>query len=147
MSPIFQQNPFFQTWELRGRYPNRGYPRIFEDETVGAEAKKVFDDAQKMLKSIIDGRKLQANGVAAFYAANSVGDDIEVYEDDERTSVKQVLHTNHALLSVEKAGQQAVVHVAIDNLLKGAAGQAVQNMNLMFQLSETAGLRLKPGAF
>lgn len=61
--------------------------------------------------------------------------------------LKQVLHTNHALMSVEKAGQQAVVHVAIDNLLKGAAGQAVQNMNLMFQLSETAGLRLKPGAF
>lgn len=61
--------------------------------------------------------------------------------------LKQVLHTNHALLSVEKTGQQAVVHVAIDNLLKGAAGQAVQNMNLMFQLSETAGLRLKPGAF
>jgi len=86
-------NPFFAVWQLRGKYPNRGYPRIFEDETVGAEAKKVFDDAQKMLKSIIDGRKLQANGVAAFYAANSVGDDIEVYEDEERTSVKQTLYT------------------------------------------------------
>merc|ERR1712100_17202 len=42
---------------------------------------------------ICDGRKLQANGVAAFYAANSTGDDIEVYEDDDRSSVKQVLHT------------------------------------------------------
>ncbi|MDP2187253.1 MAG: N-acetyl-gamma-glutamyl-phosphate reductase [Sphingobacteriaceae bacterium] len=61
--------------------------------------------------------------------------------------LKQVLQTNHALLALEKVGEQAVVHVALDNLLKGAAGQAVQNMNLMFQLSETAGLRLKSGAF
>lgn len=61
--------------------------------------------------------------------------------------LKQVVQTNHALLAIEKVGSQVVVHVAIDNLLKGAAGQAVQNMNLMFQLPETAGLRLKPGAF
>ena len=54
---------------------------------------KVFEDAQKMLKSICDGRKLQANGVVGFFPANSVGDDIEVYEDEERTSVMQVLHT------------------------------------------------------
>ena len=91
--PFIDWNPFFAVWQLRGKYPNRGYPRIFEDEAVGAEAKKVFEDAQKMLKSIIDGRKLQANGVVAFYAANAVGDDIEVYEDDERTTVRQTLHT------------------------------------------------------
>ena len=91
--PFIDWNPFFAVWQLRGKYPNRGYPRIFEDDQVGAEAKKVFDDAQNMLKSIIDGRKLQANAVVGFYAANSVGDDIEIYEDDERSSVKQVLHT------------------------------------------------------
>jgi cobalamin-dependent methionine synthase I len=39
-------NPFFQVWQLRGRYPNRGYPKIFEDKTVGPEAKKLFDEAQ-----------------------------------------------------------------------------------------------------
>jgi 5-methyltetrahydrofolate--homocysteine methyltransferase len=83
--PYIDWNPFFAVWQLRGKYPNRGYPRIFEDETVGAEAKKVFDDAQKMLKEIVNGRKLQANGVAAFYPANSVGDDIEVYEDEDRS--------------------------------------------------------------
>jgi 5-methyltetrahydrofolate--homocysteine methyltransferase len=91
--PYIDWNPFFAVWQLRGKYPNRGYPRIFEDEGVGAEAKKVFDDAQKILKSICDGRKLQANGVVAFYAANAVGDDIEVYEDDERTAVKATLRT------------------------------------------------------
>lgn len=91
--PFIDWNPFFAVWQLRGKYPNRGYPKIFEDETVGVEAKKVFDDAQKMLKTLVAGRKLEANGVVAFYPANSVGDDIEVYEDEERTTVKQVLHT------------------------------------------------------
>lgn len=45
-------NPFFQAWELRGRYPNRGYPKIFKDETVGEEAKKLFNDAQAMLMKV-----------------------------------------------------------------------------------------------
>lgn len=46
------RNPFFQVWQLRGRYPNRNYPKIFNDQTVGVEAKKLFDDAQRMLKVI-----------------------------------------------------------------------------------------------
>lgn len=41
-----------KTWELRGRYPNRGYPKIFDDETVGPEAKKLFEEAQTMLKKV-----------------------------------------------------------------------------------------------
>jgi len=91
--PYIDWNPFFSVWQLRGKYPNRGYPRIFDDADVGAEAKRVFDDAVKMLKSICAGRKLQANGVVGFFPANSVGDDIEVYEDEERTTVREVLHT------------------------------------------------------
>ncbi len=57
--------------------------------------------------------------------------------------LKQVVNTNKCLIHLEKAGDQLVVHSAIDNLLKGASGQAVQNMNLMFGLDETAGLKLK----
>lgn len=57
--------------------------------------------------------------------------------------LKQVVNTNKAVIQVEKAGSKVVVHSAIDNLLKGASGQAVQNMNLMFGLSETEGLKLK----
>lgn len=71
-------NPFFATWQLKGKYPNRGYPKIFNDADVGVEAKKLFDDAQVMLKKIIDGKLLRARGIIAFYPANSVGDDIEV---------------------------------------------------------------------
>ena len=61
--------------------------------------------------------------------------------------LKQVVNTNKAVLQVEKAGSKLVVHSAIDNLLKGASGQAVQNMNLMFGLDETTGLNLKANYF
>jgi len=62
-------------------------------------------------------------------------------------SLKQVVNTNKCLLQLEKQGDQLVIHSALDNLLKGAAGQAVQNMNLLFGLDEKAGLHLKANAF
>ena len=62
-------------------------------------------------------------------------------------SLKQVVNTNKCLIQLEQVGHQLVVHSALDNLLKGAAGQAVQNMNLLFGLEETAGLKLKANAF
>jgi N-acetyl-gamma-glutamyl-phosphate reductase len=61
--------------------------------------------------------------------------------------MKQVINTNKCLVGVEEQEGMVVVHTAIDNLLKGASGQAVQNMNLMFGLEETAGLKLKSIAF
>jgi N-acetyl-gamma-glutamyl-phosphate reductase len=62
-------------------------------------------------------------------------------------SLKQVVNTNKCLIQLEKQGKQLVVHSAIDNLDKGASGQAVQNMNLLFGLDETTGLHLKANAF
>src|SRR5882757_2394984 len=62
-------------------------------------------------------------------------------------SLKQVVNTNKCLIQLEQAGQQLVVHSALDNLLKGASGQAVQNMNLLFGFEETTGLHLKANAF
>jgi 5-methyltetrahydrofolate--homocysteine methyltransferase len=85
---LIDWNPFFQTWELRGRYPNRGYPKIFDDEAVGVEAKKLFADAQAMLKEIVDGELLSVRGVVGQFPANAVGDVVEVYEDETRTTVK-----------------------------------------------------------
>jgi N-acetyl-gamma-glutamyl-phosphate reductase len=61
--------------------------------------------------------------------------------------LKQVVGTNKALLQLEKQGEMLVVHSVIDNLLKGASGQAVQNMNLLFGLEETTGLQLKANYF
>ncbi|MEO6230208.1 MAG: N-acetyl-gamma-glutamyl-phosphate reductase [Ferruginibacter sp.] len=78
----------------------------------------------------------------------------DFYKDAPFTTVsktaiflKQVVNTNKAVVYLEKAGSKLVVHSAIDNLLKGASGQAVQNMNLMFGLEETAGLKLKANYF
>ena len=65
----------------------------------------------------------------------------------EMIDLKQVVNTNKALIALEKEGDKLVVHSAIDNLLKGASGQAVQNMNLMFGLEESAGLKLKSIVF
>jgi N-acetyl-gamma-glutamyl-phosphate reductase len=66
---------------------------------------------------------------------------------NEPISLKQVVNTNKCLLQIEKVANKLVVHVAIDNLLKGASGQALQNMNLMFGLDETIGLQLKANFF
>lgn len=78
--------PFFQTWELAGKFPG-----ILHDEVVGAEAQKLYDDAQEMLKHIINEKWLHANAVIGIFPANSVGDDIEVYDEHGNTIV--VFHT------------------------------------------------------
>jgi 5-methyltetrahydrofolate--homocysteine methyltransferase len=65
-------------WQLRGRYPNRGYPKIFNDATVGSEARKLFEEAQAMLADFVAKQRVRLNGIVGFYPANSVGDDIEV---------------------------------------------------------------------
>lgn len=66
---------------------------------------------------------------------------------DRAVDLKQVVNTNKCLIHAERHGNKLLVTSVIDNLLKGASGQAVQNMNLMFELEEDAGLRLKPVAF
>ncbi|MDD2544660.1 MAG: methionine synthase [Burkholderiaceae bacterium] len=74
--------PFFQTWDLAGPYP-----AILDDEIVGEQARKVFADGQAMLQKIIEGRWLSASGIVGLYPANSVGDDIEFYTDESRTTI------------------------------------------------------------
>ena len=66
---------------------------------------------------------------------------------NQTLDLKQVVNTNKCILHLEKEGDKLVIHSAIDNLLKGASGQAVQNMNLMFGFEETEGLKLKAGVF
>ncbi|MBN4081635.1 methionine synthase [bacterium AH-315-C07] len=91
--------PFFIAWELTGKYP-----KIFDDEIVGVEAKKLYDDANKMLDEIIEGKLLSANGVFGLFPANSVGDDIEVYSNN---SAGEVLTKFHSLRQqVAKAAGQ-----------------------------------------
>ncbi|MHC5537569.1 methionine synthase [Singulisphaera rosea] len=74
-------SPFFMSWELKGKYP-----AIFDDPIVGTEAKKLFDNASKLLKLIIQQKQLTANAIYGFFPANSDGDDIVLYEDESRTT-------------------------------------------------------------
>ena len=81
--------PFFSTWELKGKYPN-----IFDDAALGKEAKKLFEDANKMLDDIIQNNILTANGVIGLFPANTIAhDDIEIYTGELRKGLRGVLHT------------------------------------------------------
>nr|KAF6399908.1 5-methyltetrahydrofolate-homocysteine methyltransferase [Molossus molossus] len=89
--------PFFDVWQLRGKYPNRGFPRIFSDKAVGEEAKKVYDDAQNMLRALISEKKLRARGVVGFWPAQSVQDDIHLYAVGSEPRATQPVATFHGL--------------------------------------------------
>lgn len=81
--------PFFQTWELTGKYP-----AILKDKVVGETATQLFDDAQELLKRIIDEHWLKPQAIIGFWPANSVNtDDIEIYESEDRAAPITVLHT------------------------------------------------------
>ena len=80
--------PFFKTWELAGKFP-----QILDDDTVGKEARHLFDDATTMLQKIIQEKWLTARAVIGFYPANTIDtDDTELYTDDTRSEVQAVLH-------------------------------------------------------
>jgi 5-methyltetrahydrofolate--homocysteine methyltransferase len=78
--PYIDWSPFFMTWEMPGKYPG-----ILTDAKIGKEAKKLFDDAQRLLKRIVDEKLLTAQAVYGFFPANSDGDDVIVYTDETRT--------------------------------------------------------------
>jgi 5-methyltetrahydrofolate--homocysteine methyltransferase len=80
-------SPFFHAWELRGRFP-----KIFDDPVIGTESRKLYEDAQSLLKKILKEKRIRARGVMAFFPANSEGDDILLYEDDSRKKVIGKVH-------------------------------------------------------
>ena len=81
-------SPFFMTWELKGKYP-----KILTDPTVGEEATRLFEDAKRMLKEIVDKKLLKARGVYGFWPAASVGDDIALFADESRSKELLRFHT------------------------------------------------------
>ena len=85
--PYIDWTPFFHTWELSGQYP-----RIFDDPKKGAEARKLFAEAQTHLADLLKGGRLQAEAVFGLFPANRVGDDIEVYSDESRSKTLAVVH-------------------------------------------------------
>ncbi|MDC9005492.1 methionine synthase [Mycobacterium marinum] len=79
--------PFFNAWEMKGRFPD-----ILNNPATGEAARKLYNDAQEMLDTLIREKWLTANGVIGFFPANAVGDDIEVYTDETRAEVLTTLH-------------------------------------------------------
>ncbi|HVU08952.1 MAG TPA: methionine synthase [Verrucomicrobiae bacterium] len=82
LAKFIDWTPFFHTWELRGVYP-----KIFQHEKHGEEAKKLFADAQKLLEKIVSEKLLQPRGIYGFFPANRIGDDVELYTDDSREKI------------------------------------------------------------
>lgn len=96
--PYIDWTPFFQTWDLHGKYP-----QILTDNVVGAAASKVFEDAQQLLAQVVKDDILQCKGLSGIFAANTVGDDIEIYDPNNSA----LLHTQISLRQQTKkvAGQ------------------------------------------
>jgi 5-methyltetrahydrofolate--homocysteine methyltransferase len=86
--PFIDWTPFFQTWELHGRFP-----KILEDEIVGSEAKKLYQDALNMLDEMVSEKWIEARAVIGLFPANSNGDDIEIYSDEQRSQIIGIQHT------------------------------------------------------
>jgi 5-methyltetrahydrofolate--homocysteine methyltransferase len=80
-------SPFFHTWELRGRYP-----AIFEHEKYGEQARKLFEEAQELLDQIVREKWLTARAVYGLFPANAIGDDVELYRDETRTTPLTTFH-------------------------------------------------------
>lgn len=85
--PYIDWGPFFHTWELRG-----SYPKIFNDPQKGEAARKLFDDAQAMLEQVMSEKWLQAEAVYGFFPANSDGDDVIIYRNEDRKETLVRLH-------------------------------------------------------
>jgi 5-methyltetrahydrofolate--homocysteine methyltransferase len=94
LRPYIDWTPFFAAWELHGQFP-----QILDDARFGTEAGKLYDDALALLQQIEDERLLGIKGIAGIFPANSSGDDIEIYTDENRT---KVLHTLHTLRQQQK---------------------------------------------
>ena len=108
--PYIDWTPFFQAWELAGRYP-----QILTDNKVGAEAKKLFDDAQVLLKRLVEEKWVTASAVVGFWPANSIGDDIAVYTDDTRSTQLTMLHTLRQQIARDPSRNRA--HTALADFI------------------------------
>ncbi len=86
--PYIDWSPLFWVWELKGTYP-----KIFEHKKYGKQAENIYEEAQNLLKQVIREKRFRPRAVVSFWPANSVGDDIEIYSDNDRSVVVAKFHT------------------------------------------------------
>ena len=130
--PFIDWTPFFQTWELYGRYPN-----ILDDSIVGTEARKLFIDAKQMLQKIEKENWISAKGVVGIFAANSVGDDIEIYSDVNRT---KTLYTQRTLRQQTKKAQSQANFALADFIAPKESG----TIDYIGAFAATSGIGINP---
>ena len=104
------------------------------------------DFARGIFATIVVKTKVELDEIVKMYK-DYYAEDSFTHIVEKNIDLKQVVNTNKCLIHLEKHGDKLLIVSCIDNLLKGASGQAVHNMNLMFNLEETTGLMLKPSAF
>ena len=151
------------TTHFSWRNNNLSIYKAFSHQHI-AEIRQSLAQAQGHLEAAIDFIPYRGDFARGIFATEVVHTDADIetieaayrdfYRDaafthyvDKAIDLKQVVNTNKALVHCDKYDDKLLITCCIDNLLKGAVGQAVQNMNLMFGLDERAGLRLKPSAF
>jgi len=128
--PYIDWNPFFQVWQLRGKYPNRGYPKIFNDADVGKQAQDTFNDAQAMLKSIIEEKWLKARAVVSYYPAQSVGDDINVYASYEDAKEGKPITTFHGLRQQQLKDDPDMPYMCISDFVAPASTGVIDHIGM-----------------
>ncbi len=125
--------PFFATWQLKGKYP-----KIFENKIIGVEAKKLFDDATKLLQEVVDKNLLVANAAIGIYPANTINDDtIEIYKDDTR---QEVIKTFESMRQQGKKGKTLPNMSLSDNIAPKESGVA----DYMGFFAVTTGINIEP---
>ncbi len=85
--PYIDWSPFFSAWELHGRFPE-----LLKDEKIGAEASKLYADAQALLARIVAEKRFDPRAIVGFFPANAAGDSVELYADEARSRVVETLH-------------------------------------------------------
>ena len=123
--------PYFQSWQLKGKYPD-----IFDDEVVGVEARKVYDDALQMLDRMINEKWLKANAVIGFFPAQSEGDKVFIYEDDEKTVREELIFLRQ---QVKRA--KGIPNLSLADFI---APRSSGKMDYIGGFAVTAGLGIEP---
>jgi 5-methyltetrahydrofolate--homocysteine methyltransferase len=113
--PFIDWSPFFHTWELRGRFP-----AILDDPAVGEQARQLYEDAQKLLQDIVNGKLYQARGVYGLWPANSRGDDVDLYVDESR---RDRLATFHFLRQQMRKPENQFNHCLADYIAPADSGR------------------------